>query len=333
MLGDILRREREKQGLSIQDVSNETSIRNVYIEAIEKGDYDSLPGDVYTKGFIRNYARALNIDSDSLLQQYNSERNISAAVQPVDVAPRKEQKEENVPQRTVVVKKSRATEIAPKMEGGLFSSGQDYHERTKEKSGSKKFLALLAIMVVFLGGIYIAFSDDSTDKAKPTVKTEIAKKADKSAEKKIDGVKLTAKFTDNCWISVKSDGKILFEGVAEKGKEFTWDGKEKIEFVAGNAGSVELNWNGKSLGKLGEKGEVVERTFTKDSDGSKGATAKSAAPAPRESARPASNRGAESQPKAEKQEQQEKPAPAETKPAVAPEAPAPAAVPAVKPAK
>ena len=50
MLGDTLRREREKQGLTIKDIENETSIRSVYIEAIEKGNYDSLPGDVYTKG-------------------------------------------------------------------------------------------------------------------------------------------------------------------------------------------------------------------------------------------------------------------------------------------
>lgn len=49
MVGEILRREREKQGLSIADVAGETSIRDVYLEAIEKGDYDALPGDVYAK--------------------------------------------------------------------------------------------------------------------------------------------------------------------------------------------------------------------------------------------------------------------------------------------
>ena len=42
MVGEILRREREKQGLSIADVAGETSIRDVYLEAIEKGDYDAL---------------------------------------------------------------------------------------------------------------------------------------------------------------------------------------------------------------------------------------------------------------------------------------------------
>ena len=47
MLGDILRREREKQGLTLKDVEEETSIRTLYIDAIENGQYDVLPGEVY----------------------------------------------------------------------------------------------------------------------------------------------------------------------------------------------------------------------------------------------------------------------------------------------
>ena len=67
MLGDILRQEREKQNLTVKDVEQETSIRALYIEAIENGDYKSLPGDVYAKGFIRNYAGFLKLDADALL--------------------------------------------------------------------------------------------------------------------------------------------------------------------------------------------------------------------------------------------------------------------------
>ena len=93
MVGEILRREREKQGLSIADVAGETSIRDVYLEAIEKGDYDALPGDVYAKGFIRNYSKFLQIDGDALLEQYDSERNIVKVVQPADM-PREDEASE-----------------------------------------------------------------------------------------------------------------------------------------------------------------------------------------------------------------------------------------------
>ena len=60
MVGDILRSEREKQGLTIKDIENETSIRALYIDAIEKGNQKALPSEVYVKGFIRNYAEFLN---------------------------------------------------------------------------------------------------------------------------------------------------------------------------------------------------------------------------------------------------------------------------------
>ena len=53
MVGDILRREREKQGLTIADIEKGTSIRRLYIEHIERGNIAELPGLVYAKGFVR----------------------------------------------------------------------------------------------------------------------------------------------------------------------------------------------------------------------------------------------------------------------------------------
>ena len=75
MLGEVLRKERERRNLTIQDIEQSTSIRSLYIECIENGDYDKLPGDVYTKGFIRSYADFLKLNADELTAQFNMERN------------------------------------------------------------------------------------------------------------------------------------------------------------------------------------------------------------------------------------------------------------------
>ena len=56
MVGKILREQREAKGLTFEDVESSTSIRRSYIEAIENGKYDKLPGLVYARGFVRNYA-------------------------------------------------------------------------------------------------------------------------------------------------------------------------------------------------------------------------------------------------------------------------------------
>lgn len=79
MLGDTLREAREKQGLTYKDIEKGTSIRALYIEYIEKGEYDELPGDVYTKGFIRSYANFLKLDANALVQAFTAERQKGAA--------------------------------------------------------------------------------------------------------------------------------------------------------------------------------------------------------------------------------------------------------------
>jgi hypothetical protein len=50
----------------------------------------------------------------------------------------------------------------------------------------------------------------------------------------------------------------------EAGKSETWKGKSKVVITAGNAGAVELSVNGKSMGKAGDVGQVVEKSFTPD---------------------------------------------------------------------
>ena len=79
MLGDTLREAREKQGLTYKDIEKGTSIRALYIEYIEKGEYDELPGDVYTKGFIRSYANFLKLDANALVQAFTAERHEGTA--------------------------------------------------------------------------------------------------------------------------------------------------------------------------------------------------------------------------------------------------------------
>ena len=59
------------------------------------------------------------------------------------------------------------------------------------------------------------------------------------------------------------DGKNVFKGIIENGKTQSWQGKESIVVRAGNAGALEVTANGKKLGKFGDEGDVVERTFTR----------------------------------------------------------------------
>jgi len=74
-IGRVLRRTREENGLDLQQVSQVLRIRYFYLDAIEKGNFDRLPGPAYATGFIRTYANFLGLDPDSVIQGYKLERD------------------------------------------------------------------------------------------------------------------------------------------------------------------------------------------------------------------------------------------------------------------
>jgi len=78
-LGEVLRTAREAKGVDLARVERDTKIRTRYLSALESGDYRELPGSVYTKGFLRNYAAYLGLDAEYLIDLYRLE---SAGVTP-----------------------------------------------------------------------------------------------------------------------------------------------------------------------------------------------------------------------------------------------------------
>jgi len=66
-VGRILSATRESQGLSVPDVARSLKITVKQVEALEKDEYDKLPGMTFVKGFTRNYAKLLQLDPDALL--------------------------------------------------------------------------------------------------------------------------------------------------------------------------------------------------------------------------------------------------------------------------
>lgn len=68
-IGELLREQRIKKGLSIDDIQEITKIRSRYIQAIEDGNLDKLPGQFYAKAFIKSYAEVVGLDRE-ILEQY-----------------------------------------------------------------------------------------------------------------------------------------------------------------------------------------------------------------------------------------------------------------------
>ncbi len=73
-LGEYLRQMREAKGLTVEEVARATKINIGYIEALEKGEYEKLPADIYVRGFIKSYGQLLNADLDELNARYEEAR-------------------------------------------------------------------------------------------------------------------------------------------------------------------------------------------------------------------------------------------------------------------
>ena len=68
--GAQLRQERERQGISLEDISLTTKIGTRMLRALEEEHFDQLPGGIFNKGFIRAYARCLHMDEDQAVADY-----------------------------------------------------------------------------------------------------------------------------------------------------------------------------------------------------------------------------------------------------------------------
>ncbi len=77
-LGAQLKSVRRTAKLSLAQVEQQTKIRQKFLAALEKGDYEEFPGEVYVRGFLENYANFLGFPADAVLTQYKRERGISA---------------------------------------------------------------------------------------------------------------------------------------------------------------------------------------------------------------------------------------------------------------
>ena len=276
MVGYTLRQERERQNLSINDIEEGTSIRALYIEAIENGEYDKLPGAIYTKGFIKNYAKFLEMDVDAVVKEFatdmaelNAEKEASeAATAAQESAPVPEKKVEPKPE-----KKSLGYSI----------------QNENRRSSSLLIVAAVVLIAAIAGGVWswLSSSDGEVAKAdtpkqqavqpvavEPTPKDDSTPVANANPEPKpevqqpeqkkpADKVAIQARFNDRCWALVTVDGVVVQEGVIEGGQTVSWEGKENISFRLGNAGAVEFFQDGKSLGVQGAIGDVVDKSFSR----------------------------------------------------------------------
>src|SRR5437868_13716927 len=85
-IGRYLRGAREARGMSVEEIARATRIPFVSVERIEGDHFDDLPGEVFVRGFLKAYARAVSLPVDDVLARYTASRRV-AWVTPLPLSP------------------------------------------------------------------------------------------------------------------------------------------------------------------------------------------------------------------------------------------------------
>lgn len=240
-IGETLRQARLERNISLEEVEKNTRIRKLYLEAIENEDWDVIPGTVYLRGFLRTYAKYLCLDENEFL----------TALSKV---------------------------ITPHYETGALPEKIELPGRPKQKSAV--FLGIIAIIILFASQYVYKhyFNSPSTDVNLPPQESrinipEVIHENPDSAnqpsetealkeESKLELINLNIKVVQNkCWMEIKSEGRLLYEGTLRKGEEKSFPDLKEVSFKLGNAGDTEVYINQVLLPGLGKSGEVVYKEF------------------------------------------------------------------------
>lgn len=82
-IGELLRDTRQAKGLSLEEVERDTRINRLYLEALEAEHFDALPAPVYVRGFMRSYARYLELDPEEAARSVPTDLPRPAGLEPM----------------------------------------------------------------------------------------------------------------------------------------------------------------------------------------------------------------------------------------------------------
>lgn len=177
-IGEYLRRTRLARGLDISDISQSLHIRRDYLEAIEHDDWDKLPGEVYGIGFLRSYARHLDVDADALVS-YRRRQSGQEALTPPHPAE---------PEPPVIRRRSQRLRVpTPPMAGepaARLRKSQTARTQTAPGSGRVVLGAAIVLAALFVVGIFMLHNNPHpVGTASPTTRRS-ASPAPRSVSKK-----------------------------------------------------------------------------------------------------------------------------------------------------
>jgi cytoskeletal protein RodZ len=279
-VGRILRKERERKGISLEDVSRVTRITPENLKALEEDDFRAISAPVFARGFLRTYASHLGLDTHEILARYEIQTDL------VKAAPKA--KEPSAPPRKngsfskylvflsligvgvaagiYLFQKTPAQPEPPRTAAAIPVPPPPDVQPTPPPSPPAPPLSAPApsqsepVEGVVVKAPREAQKPPAATAPKPAIK-ETGKEEEKPKERR-HVLKVVAK--EKTWMRVKPDDQPAADVLLQPGETVSWSARRRFDLTIGNAGGLEVSLNGVSQGPLGKSGQVVTLVLPKE---------------------------------------------------------------------
>lgn len=280
--GENLRREREKRKITLDQISQSTKIGTRMLQALEEDRFNQLPGGIFNKGFVRAYARTVGLDEEQTVADYLQASGESAPVMPEmpaeHPAPRIVEASAETPERPLPWGLLAALLLVAALALSLWSHRQTKQgesfvtppapsqparpstESAKAPSPANPAPAAQTANVRAANPALTA-SPASGDAAVKVAPAGAAPSPATAAPVVPAGFAIRIEAREDSWTRITSDGKTVYDGLLSAGDDRSIRGQREVIVRAGNAGGVDLFFNGKKLPPAGEYGEIKTVTF------------------------------------------------------------------------
>ena len=216
-LGTYLREARESLGIDLRNAAQQTRISMYYLKALEEQEFSKLPGEVFVKGFLKNYGRFLLLDEAEVMKKY-IELKPQTASEGRDTTAKKV-----IATVAVEQKPSRKTAIEP----FIWSAG-----------------ILIALVLFFFIALPPRHPRQTPSIAVPSQAIQAPPVASLTIPEKLY---LKVEALENTWILIRTDNGPQKKAVLQKGESLIWSADERFHLSYGSAGALMLSLNGRKL--------------------------------------------------------------------------------------
>jgi cytoskeleton protein RodZ len=273
-VGKILRNEREKRGISYDQIAEKTRVRPYILEALENEDWSQLPPRIIVKGFIRSYARALELEEGEMVGLYQKAFPVETGLPKPRGAPIQSGRNHIIFLAFLLLMMGLAVYFLQERfpPGGVFVKSEITDPRRYQETGS--------------AGLGEAAAEKGTPPFVEKEETASSLEAHQIPEgstppspgaREVQGVNviplplerslapapeksrliLRGSVKAMTWIRVLVDDQGSKEYIFQAGEHFEWEARKGFDLIIGNAGGIDLVFQGKELKDLGSPGQVV----------------------------------------------------------------------------